>query len=105
LWIAVLYNLGGIALAATGWLHPVLAALLICGKSTVTWRALALAEKLQGHAEVARRLGPELAERVVVDGCVAPAGNLGPHIAEWRNRFAGLLLFIWAGWNRKVRLS
>jgi phosphoglycolate phosphatase-like HAD superfamily hydrolase len=60
LWIAALYNLGGVALAATGLLHPVIAALLMLAASaTVTWRALSLAEKLQAQAENSESIGGE----------------------------------------------
>ena len=41
--LAVLYNFAGIAVAAAGLLHPVLAALLMtCSSLTVTWRAMRL---------------------------------------------------------------
>ena len=41
--LAVIYNLAGIAVAAAGLLHPVLAALLMtCSSLTVTWRAMRL---------------------------------------------------------------
>jgi heavy metal translocating P-type ATPase len=45
LWIAIAYNSVGIGLAAFGFIHPVMAALLMTGSSlTVTWRALQLVD-------------------------------------------------------------
>lgn len=56
LWFALSYNVAGMALAAAGWLHPVVAALLMLGSSTaVAVRALRSAGELRvGSAATAQ---------------------------------------------------
>lgn len=52
---AAVYNLVGVALAAAGWLHPVVAALLMtCSSLVVTWRAVGH-EWEEGAGEEVRR--------------------------------------------------
>jgi len=91
MWAAV-YNLAGMALAATGWLHPVAASLLMVGSSLwVGWRASRLADADGADADCA--CGPGR-EAVAVDR--APAAG-----AAWAHGLAtaaqGPLLAVLAG--------
>lgn len=56
---AAAYNLAGVALAAAGMLHPVVAALLMtCSSLIVTWRAAGREWEEDGEADRARELAP-----------------------------------------------
>lgn len=68
---AAFYNTLGMALAATGHLHPITAALLMVGSSTiVSWRAL--------------RSGRD-------EGCHPPATPTPPRLRTWRQGHRGLI--------------
>jgi len=98
---AAFYNLAGITLAATGILHPVVAALLMLGSSlTVTWNAL----RQGGNAESPPRPSPAASWRKLLLPGAAGAilAVQGPIIAMLggfsRGAAAGfVLLFLGAG--------
>lgn len=107
LWFAALYNLVGMALAACGKLHPVAAALLMVGSSSVVaWRSLRPSDACS--IEPSTETPPELPHRstlrwILVGSCalqiplLAHLGNLGP----WPMALTGtviLVLGVFAAW-------
>jgi heavy metal translocating P-type ATPase len=106
---AAAYNFIAIALAATGWLHPLAAALLMLASSaTVTWRALRLENRLSDLSEADdEALWHGLLESAPHPPCPPLPAAPAPCPASTAVWVLGVCLAIqgpWLGWLGQLRI-